>query len=186
MLQLRFSNELTLFFIESRTVHSQHIDLVQSARLRPINCRLPKIEPASPPRATSADSNLPTKNYMKKLIAITIAAISLAFSDNALAHGIKAKRGGIVQSAGDYSFELVCLNGSGIIYVEEHGKELATVGATGILTVFKGAERKVVPLEAGMGNTLVAPGGRLAHWTKAVASITFPNRSAVRVRFNLN
>lgn len=123
---------------------------------------------------------------MKKFFAIAIAAVSVLFADRALAHDNKVKHGGTVQVAGGLSFELECQNGSAIIYVEERGTEMSTAGANGILTVFRGTERKVVPLEAGIGNTLVAAGGRLAHWTTAVASITFPDRRVVQVRFSLN
>lgn len=123
---------------------------------------------------------------MKKFMASTIAAISLLFMGNALAHANNAKRGGVVQSAGNYTFELVRQHGSVIIYVEDHGNVLETVGATGSLTIFKGAQKKVLPLEAGIGNTLVAPGARLADGSKAVASITFPNKSVIGVRFSID
>lgn len=123
---------------------------------------------------------------MKKLTAGIIMAISMLFDDYALAHANLATHGGTVQVAGDYSFELVRQNGSAIIFVKKRGVEMPTLGATGALTAFRGDEKKLVPLEAGIGNTLVSPGGSLAHWSQAVASITFPDRSVAVVRFKLN
>lgn len=122
---------------------------------------------------------------MKRFIALTTVALSLAFSGNALAHGSKAKHGGIIQTAGDLSFELVSQNGSAIIYVDDHGKDLATAGAKGTITVLKGKEKAVLPLEAGTGNTLVATGAKLARGSKAVASITLPNKDPISVRFSV-
>lgn len=122
---------------------------------------------------------------MKRFIALTTVAISLALAGNALAHGSKAKHGGIVQSAGDLSFELTSKDNSAIIYVDDHGKEKATAGAKGTITVLKGAAKTVLPLEAGPGNTLVAKGAGLARGAKAVAAITFPNKEVVSVRFSV-
>ena len=70
-----------------------------------------------------------------------------------------------------------------IIYVDDHGKDLATAGASGTLTVLKGSSKSVLPLAPGAGNTLVAAGARLAPGTKAVASVTLANKAQVSVRF---
>lgn len=123
---------------------------------------------------------------MKKLFAVAALAASVIVSGPALAHGAKPKHGGIVQSAGDLAFELVAKDGNATIYVDDHGKALPTAGATGTLTVLKGAEKTELPLQAGAGNTLVAKGDtKLATGSKAVASITFANKKTVRVRFSV-
>ena len=123
---------------------------------------------------------------MKKIFAVTALAASVAFSSNVFAHGAKPKHGGIVQSAGDLAFELVAKDGSTTIYVDDHGKELPTAGATGTLTVLKGAQKTELPLEAGGSNTLVVKGdAKLARGNKAVAAITFADKKAVSVRFSI-
>lgn len=122
---------------------------------------------------------------MKKLIALTAVALSLAFTGNAVAHGSKAKHGGIVQTAGDLSFELVSKDDAAVIYVDDHGKDLATTGASGTLTVLNGTKKAVLPLAAGEGNTLVATGARLAKGAKAVASINLASKGTVSVRFSV-
>ena len=123
---------------------------------------------------------------MKKIFAIAALAATVALSGNVFAHGAKAKHGGIVQSAGDLSFELVPKNGSTTIYVDDHGKDLPTAGATGTLTVLKGAQKTEFPLAAGTGNTLVVKGdAKLVKGNKAVAAVTFADKKAVSVRFSI-
>ncbi|MCC6070816.1 hypothetical protein ACFSQU_14870 [Massilia sp. GCM10020059] len=123
---------------------------------------------------------------MKKLIALAAVATTLALSGNVMAHGSKAKHGGIVQTAGDISFELVSKDGKATIYVDDHGKELPMAGASGTLTVLKGTQKTAVPLEAAGGNMLVAKGDTvLAKGSKAVAAITFADKNVVSVRFSV-
>lgn len=123
---------------------------------------------------------------MKKLIALAAVAMSVALSGTVMAHGSKAKHGGIVQSAGDLSFELVSKDGKTTIYVDDHGKDLPTAGVTGTLTVLKGTQKTEVPLEAAGGNMLVAKGDTvLAKGSKAVAAVRFADKNVVSVRFSV-
>lgn len=121
---------------------------------------------------------------MKNIFAVAAIAATVALSGNVLAHGAKAKHGGIVQSAGDLAFELVIKDGATTIYVDDHGKGLPTAGASGTLTVLKGAKKTELPLEAGGNNALVVKGdAKLAPGSKAVAAITFADKKTVSVRF---
>lgn len=121
---------------------------------------------------------------MNKIFAVAALAASLALSGNVLAHGAKPKHGGIVQTAGDLSFELVTTDSGTTIHVDDHGKDLPTAGATGTLTVLKGTQKTELPLQAVGDNTLVAKGGaKLAPGSKAVAAITFADKRTVSVRF---
>lgn len=127
-----------------------------------------------------------TGETMKKLITFAALAMSVAFASNAVAHGGKARHGGIVQTAGDLSFELVSKGNGTTIYVDDHGKELSTAGASGTLTVLKGSQKVVLPLEAGRGNTLVARRATLVRGSKAVASIKLAkHKDVVSVRFSV-
>lgn len=121
---------------------------------------------------------------MKKLMAFAAMAMSVAVSGNVMAHGDKPKHGGVMSSAGDLHFELVDRNGKATIYVEDHGKPMATQGATGKLTVLNGAEKTEVALEAAGENAMVAKGdAKLAKGAKAVASMSFADKKTVNVRF---
>jgi len=123
---------------------------------------------------------------MKKILAVVALMASAILAGNVHAHGAKAKHGGIVQSAGDLSFELVAKDGTATIYVDDHGKDLPTAGATGTLTILKGAEKTELPIEAGANNILVVKGdAKLAPGSKAVAAVTFADKKAVSVRFSI-
>jgi hypothetical protein len=122
---------------------------------------------------------------MKKLMAFLALALSVA-TGQVVAHDSPAKRGGIVKSAGDISFELVNKDGQTTIYVDDHGKEIPMAGASGTLTVLKGTEKSDMPLTAGGANTLVAKtGGKIGPGAKVVAAIVFPDKSAMSVRFSI-
>lgn len=121
---------------------------------------------------------------MKKLMALVAIAVTVAVSGNAVAHGEKPKHGGVVKEASDINFELVARDGKATIYVEDHGKPLTTVGASGKLTVLNGAEKTEVPLEPASENTLVTKGeAKLVKGAKAIAAVTFADKKTVNVRF---
>ncbi len=123
---------------------------------------------------------------MKKLLSLAVVAACFALSGQAMAHGALAKHGGIVQSANDLTFELVNKDGKTTLYIDDHGKEVATAGASGTLTVLKGGRKAEFPLEAGGANTLLVKGDAgLAAGAKAVAAITFADKKTVSVRFSV-
>lgn len=121
---------------------------------------------------------------MKKLFGLSVCTFAFALSGQALAHGAKAKHGGVMQSAGDLSFELVSKDGKAVIHVEDHGADFATKGASGKLTVLAGSKKSETLLEPTGANTLSSKTAvMLPPGTKAVASITLPGKSPISVRF---
>jgi hypothetical protein len=123
---------------------------------------------------------------MKKIFAVAAMAATVVLSGNVLAHGAKPVHGGIVQSAGDLAFELVTKDGGTMIYVDDHGKGRSTAGASGTLTVLKGAKKTELPLAASGNNALVVKGDpKLTRGSKAVAAITFADKKTVSVRFSI-
>ncbi|GAB3551921.1 hypothetical protein GCM10027343_36780 [Noviherbaspirillum agri] len=122
---------------------------------------------------------------MKKFMALVAMTAAIAASGNALAHGEAPKHGGIVSTtSNDISFELVDKDGKATIYVEDHGKPVATAGASGKLTVLNGTDKVELPLEPAGENSLVTKGGaNLAKGAKAIAAVTFADKKAVNVRF---
>jgi uncharacterized Zn-binding protein involved in type VI secretion len=123
---------------------------------------------------------------MKKLIALMAMAVSVITSGNVLAHGDKPQHGGVVSSANDLSFELVNSDGKAVVYVTDHGHPFDTAGATGKLTVLNGGKKSEVPLEAAGNNTLTTKGeAKMARGSKAVAAVTFADKTTVNVRFSV-
>ncbi|HEY0844734.1 MAG TPA: hypothetical protein VGE12_05175 [Noviherbaspirillum sp.] len=124
---------------------------------------------------------------MKTLMALAAMAVTLLASGNALAHGEAPKHGGVMSSTkDDMNVELVAKDGKAVLYVEDHGKPVATAGATGKLTVLNGAEKTEVSLEPGGENTMVSKGdANLVKGSKAIASLTFSDKKAANVRFSI-
>lgn len=123
---------------------------------------------------------------MKKLFSALLLGVSLVAAGGALAHGgAEAKHGGVVQSASDLSFELVPQADGALVYVEDHGKPLATQGMAGKLTVLNGSQKSQAELKPAGDNKLEAKGVKLAPGAKAVAALTTPAKKTVTVRFTV-
>lgn len=123
---------------------------------------------------------------MKKIAMTVMLSIGLTSVGCAIAHGAKPKYDGVVATAGDLQFELSDKDGKPVIYVEDHGNKLSTAGTTGKMTLLSGAEKKEIMLAPAGENLLQASEYvKLAKGTKAIASITFPDKRVVNVRFSI-
>jgi hypothetical protein len=114
-----------------------------------------------------------------------VAVAFMALAGTAIAHGVKAKFGGVMGEANDLQFELVNKNGSGTIYVyTDHGKDVTTDGANGTLTVTNGKDKTEVALSSSGKNILETKGdAKLVAGSKAIATITFADKKTVFVNF---
>ena len=121
----------------------------------------------------------------KLLTTLVIGAAALAFLPAQAHTGDKPRHGGIVQGASDLSFELVPQDGGATLYVEDHGKPLATESMAGKLTVLQGADKSEAELKPVGDNKLEARGVKLAKGAKAVAALTTRDKKAVTVRFTV-
>jgi hypothetical protein len=123
-----------------------------------------------------------TETILKLLIAG-----AAAFSINvAMAHGPEApKFGGTTAAAGDLGFELASQGDTVTLYVDDHGKPLATSGGRAKLTVLNGTEKSQAELTPTAPNKLEAKGIKLNPGAKAVAEVTLPGKKVVTVRFTV-
>lgn len=123
---------------------------------------------------------------MRKLIPALLVGASLVAASSVLAHGgDKPKHGGVVQSASDLSFELVTQGDRTLLYVEDHGKPLATQGMSGKLTVLNGAQKSDAELKPAGDNKLEAHGVKLGAGSKAVAALATSASKTITVRFTV-
>lgn len=123
---------------------------------------------------------------MKNILSALLLGAALAAAGSALAHtGDKPKHGGIVQGASELSFELVPQADGVLLYVEDHGKPLATQGMGGKLTVLVGAQKSEAELKPAGDNKLEARGVKLPKGAKAVAALSTPGKKAITVRFTV-
>lgn len=123
---------------------------------------------------------------MKNLFSALILGVSLVAAGGVLAHGgADPKHGGVVKSASDLSFELVKQADGAVVYVEDHGKPLATQGMSGKLTVLNGSQKTEAELKPVGDNKLEARGVTLASGARAVAALTTPSKKTITVRFTV-
>jgi hypothetical protein len=125
---------------------------------------------------------------MTSMMAAAAVALGIAsgVAAPAWAHGDEPRHGGIVQTASDISFELVNQDGKATIYVEDHGKEVATAGAVGKLTALNGAKKTEVQLAPSGANAMTTQGDAgLAKGSKAIVSMTLADKRSVNVRFSI-
>lgn len=119
---------------------------------------------------------------MKKLVISALLGLA-AVSFNAAAHGPnKAQHGGVVQAAGDLSFELVSKGDTATLYVVDHDAPADVSKMSGKLTVLNGAEKSETALTPAGGNKLEAA-TKLGKGSKAVATVNVPGGKAITVRF---
>jgi drug/metabolite transporter superfamily protein YnfA len=123
---------------------------------------------------------------MKKLIVALVATVAALSTLHVQAHGSgTARHGGIVVAASDLVFELVAKAETVTVYIDDHGKPLATAGAAGKLTVLNGAQKSEFSLVPAGENRLEAKGAKVAGGAKLVAAITLPGKKVVTVRFTV-
>jgi len=122
---------------------------------------------------------------MKHLLiaaALGLAALSLGAS----AHGPdKAQHGGVVQAAGDLTFELVTEANGAALYVVDHGKAADVSAMTGKLVVLNGTAKTEAELKPAGGNKLEASNVTIDKRSTAVASIFTAAKKNITVRFKM-
>jgi hypothetical protein len=123
---------------------------------------------------------------MKKLLTVLVMSLCTLAVNAASAHGgAEPKHGGVVQAAGDLSFELTARDNGATIYVEDHGKPLSTAGMTGRLTVLNGGERSDTELKSAGENTLDAEGVSIISGSRAVAALKSADGTVLTIRFSV-
>ncbi|MBL8517582.1 MAG: hypothetical protein SF172_04485 [Burkholderiales bacterium] len=128
-----------------------------------------------------------------KFVSMLFAAVLATASFATLAAGKhehgdshKPKHGGVVQEVKEIAYELVAKADSLTIYVDDHGKDVDTKGATAKVTLLNGAEKTEATLSPAGGNKLEAKGSfKVEKGTKAVAVVTLAGKPAQSIRFNL-
>lgn len=126
---------------------------------------------------------------MKSIIA-SLASLTFLVSATAFAQDKhddhQPQHGGVVTEAKGIHYELVASPDSLVIYVDDHGKQVDTKGASGKVTLLNGGEKTEAALTPAGGNKLEAKGSfKVDKGTKAVAVVTLPGKSAQSVRFSM-
>lgn len=119
---------------------------------------------------------------MKKLLSLAGLAIALSAMP-AVAHEDHGKpmHGGIVAEAGHAQFEIVGKDGVLTVHVTDHGKPLATAGASGRLTVLSGSGKREIALQPAGASQLQGQGS-LAVGDKLLLNVTWPGKKPLQAR----
>lgn len=122
----------------------------------------------------------------RNLFTALVIAASTMVGQTALAHGgAKPQHGGVVQLANDISFELVAEADGATLYLQDHGKPMASAGLAGKLTVLVGSQKAEAELKPAGDNKLRASGVKLSPGAKVVAVVNSASGKATTVRFTI-
>lgn len=119
---------------------------------------------------------------MKKTCAAWLILLSALNVAPAHAHIGKPRHGGAVQSAIDFSFELVGVADGADIYIEDHGRSIAPTGIAGKLTVLNGDSKTEAEIVAAR-DKLEAKGIKLSKGAKAIALLTLSGKKPITLEF---
>lgn len=101
-------------------------------------------------------------------------------------HGHKTMHGGIIADAGDLDYELIVKSDSLTVYVVDHGKPVATAGASGSATIYASSDKTTVALMPAGENRLVARGSfKTGIGVRVSASVTLPGTPEAKLNFRL-
>lgn len=122
----------------------------------------------------------------RNLFTALVIAASTMVGQTALAHGgAKPQHGGVVQVANDIGFELVAEADGATLYLQDHGKPMASAGLAGKLTVLVGSQKAEAELKPAGDNKLRASGVKLSPGAKVVAVVNSASGKATTVRFTI-
>ncbi|WP_009522153.1 hypothetical protein [Imbroritus primus] len=120
------------------------------------------------------------------LSCVAVTGTAFASGGHGHAHAHKPEHGGVVAEASDVDFELVARADSLTLHVRDHGKPLATTGASAKVTLLNGSTKREATLAPAGDNRLEARGEfQVGPGTKAAALVSLPGRKAISVRFAL-
>ncbi|WP_371322700.1 hypothetical protein VX159_09755 [Dechloromonas sp. ZY10] len=122
--------------------------------------------------------------HAKTLLTVVAAllALNLPLRDaHAHAEHGQAQFGGVVAEAGEAQFEIVGKDGKITVHVSDHGKPVATAGASGKLSILAGAEKSDVELKPAGDNRLSGQGAYVAG-AKLLLQVQLPGKKPLQAR----
>ncbi len=125
---------------------------------------------------------------MSSLLLALATAPAWAHEDHVHDHlkDHQPRQGGVMVVIGHTDYELVAKPERLVIYVSDHGKPLATAGATGKVTLLTGKDKSEATLKPKGPNALEAVGSfKLGAGTKVLATVTLAGQKPSAVRFEL-
>ena len=128
------------------------------------------------------------KSIFRTFLAVASAAITLnampAFAGAGHDHG--PKYGGVVRELHSVSYELVAKPDSLTLYVSDHGKPIATQGATAEAVIYAGNDKTTVRFEPAGENRMVVKGSfKVGVGVRLILTTTLPGKTPAKATFKL-
>lgn len=121
---------------------------------------------------------------MKRFFALCLLSVLSLAINAAHAHGsTKPVHGGVVQMAGDTSFELVARPDGAEVYLVDDGDDMPSEGLSGKLTIDNAGTKTEAPLTPAGGNKLEAKGAKIPAGARVVVLLILKDASKVRATF---
>lgn len=121
---------------------------------------------------------------MKKVSIVLAMLMAVAVSGGALAHKDHDHDDVAPAKAVDVKLDLVNKRNGAIVYATNGGAKLSTAGATGTLTLAKGAAKSEVALQSGGDNAMETKADtKMVKGAKATVSITFADKNTATANF---
>lgn len=117
---------------------------------------------------------------------VVVVALAIALSSPLEAGEVKPRHGGVVKEVREVSYELVARPDAIAIYVSDHGKKIATEGATAKVTLLQGNDKTEVVLSPAGDNKLEAKGNfAVQKGLRIVAVVTLAGRQSATARYEI-
>ena len=124
------------------------------------------------------------KSLILSLAAVAALTASPVFAGAGHDHG--PKYGGVVREVNNIAYELVARPDSLTLYVSDHGKPVATRGATAEVVIYAGSDKTTVRLEPAGDNRMTAKGSfRTGVGVRVAITATLAGKPAAKATFKL-
>ena len=118
--------------------------------------------------------------------AALAAALNVATAIAGAGHDHGPKYGGVVRELHNVAYELVAKPDSLTLYVSDHGKPIATQGATAEAVIYAGNDKITVKLEPAGDNRMMAKGSfKVGVGVRVMLTATLAGKSPVKTTFKL-
>ena len=124
-------------------------------------------------------------SVIRVVLRATVAAGALV-ATAALAHGdAEPKHGGVMNTGGEFSFEMVRRGADLIFHVEDHGVPVSTKGARGAVTVTRSSVTSSSPIIPKEPNIVIAKGVKFASNDRLAVRLELPDGAVINGRFTI-
>ena len=118
--------------------------------------------------------------------AALVASLNIPTAIAGAGHDHGPKYGGVVRELHHVAYELVARPDSLTLYVSDHGKPVATQGATAEAVIYAGNDKTTVKMEPAGDNRMAAKGSfKVGVGVRVMLKASLPGKTPAKASFNL-